>query len=1455
MVRCERVQQVVGLGVALSAFCLAIGFGAGTHRQGPQGHWAEECTFTGADRTGPLNGVAAPTATADHAYQIHGDGNSHYSHNEGNGLFIRYGDADFAMEVWADDGRHCTTFMLAGIGCGGLELAASHAVETVVNGDRLEVDHGSFRMIYENTPAGMRHDLVVRERPIGKSDLKARFKLGGDLLAYQTGPDEVVFHRLDPLSLSLPPMIRYNGLKAWDANGRTLPACMELQGDELVLAVADAGAVYPVTIDPLSSTADLELLGSAAGESLGYSVSTAGDVNGDGYSDFLVGSPFWSTPFANAGRVQLFLGSATGISAVPAWSFQGTQANARLGISVSSAGDLNGDGFSDVVIGCPGFLGMGAVLLFKGSATGLGASPDQTIVGQTLGDDFGWSVALAGDVNGDGLSDVLVGAPKFSAGKGKAYCYRGTGNPAMPLVQAWAFAGTSAAAQFGFCVAGAGDLNSDGFSDVAIGAPYQPKIPGSNNGAVHLFAGGAGGLNATAASVQQGAASANLGYSVATAGDVNGDGFADLIAGAPGSGGGNGAAHLYWGMAAATLINTTAVTMGGASTEQLGGAVASAGDVNGDGFADLLLGSPGASSNKGKVQVYAGDAAFAWDAAHRLISINGSVASGRFGAAVCTAGDVNGDGISDLAMAAPDQGGMGAVKVFHGSPDKPAAAPQWTVASGGPFAVGPTCVASAGDVNGDGYSDVLVATSGGAIGTGSVMLYLGSATGLPALPAWTKAGENVGDLFGYSVSSAGDVNGDGYSDVLVGAPGWPNYSWKGKVYLYLGSAAGLAAAPAWTTTGEALDARLGYSVASAGDVNGDGYTDVVLGSYNFKSGAINVGKAYVYLGSAAGLAAVPNWTALGESAVNGAFGQSVSLAGDVNGDGYDDILIGDPMFDRPIAADYDHNIGAAYLYLGSPAGVNAAYEWRTLGEGAGVEYGCSVSFAGDVNSDGYSDVIVGAYRQDAGGKSQAGRAYVYHGTPHYNPDPVPVGDRGGLGTTPATVLQDAVPYDDGHLGSSVCSAGDVNGDGYSDVVVGVPGYNFFKLKQGKAAVFLGSAAGVQITEYWAAVKDAATARLNARCGSSVALAGDVNGDGYSDIVMGANEQDASANVYAADAYLAANGRARSMRTFQFRSNLATRVRTGNGTFQSDCQWGIGQYAYSSTGRGKVKLVWDVVGHGPWTPTQIFNNNGTAFTGQDAAWTDTLQPGPFFKRLLSTTAGTTSHPAWRVRVRQHPATALDGRVFGRWFWQGMHALQVPSLKTELAGCGPLPVTMVGSSVECADGTAILAWTTASEQDCAEFIVQRSDDAEVWTDAGRVGCSGNSSSMRHYRFEDHAPSGTAFSYYRLKQVDINGASETFPVLVLGRCGEAGTLAVWPNPFSDLLNIRLPAGMQESGRAIVVVRDMAGRELMRSNVDWTDGSGAVLKGCSGLPAGPCSIELVTPAGSLGRAWVVHM
>lgn len=1435
MIRSTDVRCGLGRSVAFALLGLVVGFGPTAVDVRQPNHGFDGSTASGADLKGLLNGVAVPMVSPIQGYGISGEKGTYRSFNEAQNLGVNYRVDGFDLTVSNGDVPRRTSFSLVGVGRGDEELVPAAALSEVVEGGRLEVDHGTFRMLYENGPRGMRHDVVVLQGPQGHGPLEARLRIAGDLLAVQTSRDEVIFNAYDGRSMGLSPVLRYNGLHAWDAEGRVLPSGMELRGDLLVLSVQDERAVYPVTIDPISSTADLELTGGQAGEAFGFSVATAGDVNGDGYSDIIVGAPNWDLPFTDAGRAMIFLGSATGIGSTPAWTVQGTGANARFGFSVSSAGDLNGDGISDVVVGAPGHNGYGAAFAYVGSApSGPGTVAAIIWTGDMqAGSEFGRAVALAGDVNGDGYSDVLVGAPLFNvppsgSDQGRAYCYHGN-----TLALGWNANGSATNAQFGFSVAGAGDLNGDGLGDVAVGAPYQPKLPTSNNGYAYVFQGNSpGGLSAAPGGSRSGGASANLGYSLSSAGDMNGDGYADLIIGAPGAAAGNGAAYVYRGTSAGTgLIEAANISLAGVSVERLGQSVSMAGDVNGDGYGDVIVGSPGHAANKGRVQVFRGGPSPLLDAAHLLWSRVGTVAGDRLGAAVHTAGDVNGDGISDLMLAAPDQAGMGAVSIFHGATDLLPTTYQWSQLGTASNFLG-SSVSSAGDVNGDGYSDVIIgAPNGVSGGVGKAMLYLGSATGLSAAPVWTGTGENADDLYGNVVASAGDVNGDGYGDVLVGAPGYPNYAWRGKLYLYLGSPSGLSAAPAWAKTGENVDDRFGYGASSAGDVNGDGYSDVLVGAYMFGE-PTDHGKVYVFNGSSTGLPSVANWTAMGTS--SSFYGATVSNAGDVNGDGYDDVLVGAPLHDVA----QDDNRGGAFLYNGSPSGPSTSPSWSAFGAHSGSQFGESVSYAGDVNGDGYSDVIVGEYFYTNGGNEHTGRAYVFQGSPFV-----------GLPASANTIIEGTQL--DGQMGVSVCAAGDVNGDGFGDVIVGAHLQSMFYLNQGMASVHLGSAGGSSATAAWTAYGTGTGSRF----GFSVALAGDVNGDGYSDVVVGADRQTA-ANGGGAFVFQGNLARSLPMPTYQYRGDLLTPVRTNNGTFDPGCAWGIGQLARSSMGRGKVKLVWQYVGHGPAVPTSPFNNHSTGYTGQDATWSDSGLSGALLKRSLTTPGTTTGHPAWRARVRQHPATALDGRPFGRWFEQGVHDLQVPSIKTELAGCGPLPVTLVGQSVECADGHALLEWATASEQDCANFSVLRSRDGEEWETIGLVPCSGNSSSFLRYRLVDTDAMTGGVAYYRLDQYDINGTVARYPTMVLTPCAAPMSVIAWPNPFQEELFIRLSTLGPDDETILATVRDIMGRAVLERTVELSDRSVGRIDGLPDLPQGPYVIELHSPSrGRLGQVQVVRM
>jgi hypothetical protein len=215
--------------------------------------------------------------------------------------------------------------------------------------------------------------------------------------------------------------------------------------------------------------------------------------------------------------------------------------------------------------------------------------------------------------------------------------------------------------------------------------------------------------------------------------------------------------------------------------------------------------------------------------------------------------------------------------------------PTWQFSVGALTAPVDTSWGTTLDVNGDGYADLVVGASGAKKDAGRVYVYAGSPAGLSAAPSWTltgPAGEN--GYFGTSVASAGDVNGDGYADLIVGAYGVSTFA--GAAYVYLGGPTGLAKKPATRLSDpSAMPRYFGYSVASAGDVNGDGYADIIVGAYN---DSIDTGNAYVYFGSATGIPTTPATTLPDPAGPGGDFGCSVASAGDINGDGFADLVVG-----------------------------------------------------------------------------------------------------------------------------------------------------------------------------------------------------------------------------------------------------------------------------------------------------------------------------------------------------------------------------------------------------------------------------------------------------------------------------------------------------------------------------------------------------------------------------------
>ncbi|MGL1922598.1 MAG: FG-GAP-like repeat-containing protein [Hyphomicrobiales bacterium] len=516
------------------------------------------------------------------------------------------------------------------------------------------------------------------------------------------------------------------------------------------------------------------------------------------------------------------------------------------------------------------------------------------------------------------------------------------------------------------------------------------------------------------------------GKSVSNAGDLNGDGFDDIIIGATAADNGpspanlsSGSGYVLFGSADGYTPNVSLSVLDGTNGFRLDGAkkdddagysVSSAGDVNGDGYDDIIIAAPeadhnGKANNGSSYVVFGGREGFL--ANKNLSTLDGS------------------DGFRLDGVNINDQAGRQ--------------------------------VSSAGDINDDGYDDIIIGASkadNNINGSGSSFVVFGKAGGFAAgMNLSTLDGENgfrldgggIADYSGVSVANAGDVNGDGYDDIIIGANGAENNS--GSSYVVFGNKngydptldldnLGLNGFEIGGEVGAAGHDYSGGSVASAGDVNGDGYDDIIIGATHADGSVDTSGNAYVIYGRF-------NNTDIDLSLLNGYSGSkisgvsvgnltggSVSSAGDINGDGYDDIIIG------AANADYNGraNSGSSYVVFGQKNGLGPNFILSAMDGSDGFRIdggkavdlsGTSVSAAGDVNADGYDDLIVGAYAADDGGVT-SGSTYIIYG-----------------GTQFSASAQDASFGDDivtGTVFNDVLNGGDgddvVNGLGGRDVIKG-----------------------------------------------------------------------------------------------------------------------------------------------------------------------------------------------------------------------------------------------------------------------------------------------------------------------------------------------------------------------------------------------------------------------------------
>ncbi len=915
---------------------------------------------------------------------------------------------------------------------------------------------------YIVTSEGLRQNILIGKKLPGSGLLEINMQLETSLQPLLT-ENEIRFYKKNNLSELV---FIYNGLKVIDSRGIIIPAYFS--GSENLcdnsytykIIVEDLDAVYPLLIDPITTTIDWSVYNFQSGSNFGAAFSRAGDINNDGYDDVVVSAYEFDGVNVDQGRVYVYFGSPVGLSFTPIQTLDGSSFNSEMGSMLAFAGDVNGDNFDDMCI-----VTSTGTRIYYGSSTGY--TTYTGLIPGVVGDGgFPTSLSTAGDVNNDGYDDFIIGyyiADNGQTNEGVVNLFLGSSTGIVSSAYR-TYQSNQVEARMGNKVTGGGDLNGDGYDDIAYSAYYYDN-GNIDEGITYVHYGGPTGPGTIADWSREGnLTNGNCGYALSMGGDMNNDGYDDLALAIPGfrdSTSYEGLIEVYFGsVSGINLTNKWQYQYfrpyeTGSNSCSLGlGA-----DFNNDNYHDLIV-TPAIYNyfHTGDFKIIPGaptelidESAFQTDLGWR------------------DGGDVNGDGFDDIIGGDSND----SVYLSYGEPFYLASQFDEVVTENKPLTYFGHAVSSAGDVNADGFEDFIVgAHEFDSVFTnqGKVHLFLGNASGDFETPVWSYVGDQANCKFGYTVSAAGDINNDGFDDIIVGSPYYDNtYSDEGCVFIFWGGASGIndLLLPA-KRYGWQLNAQFGYSVSDAGDVNNDGYADVIIGAPYYDNGSTDEGAAFVFAGNSFGLNATHLWR--GESnQSNARYGYFVSGGGNINNDNYSDVAVGAPLFDK-VSTDQ----GQVYVYKGYASGiVNTALFIKYMP--GTTKFGQGLDISGDVNNDGFDDLLVASsndffYFQSTG--------VTFKSIPNWSGEGVEY-------VTPSG------------NNNRIKFIGDMNGDGYGDIAACSENTIDGSYGEGVVYLFAGNPFGItpEPIKYFGG--DRTFAHLGFNAGS-----GDFNGDGARDFITG-----------------------------------------------------------------------------------------------------------------------------------------------------------------------------------------------------------------------------------------------------------------------------------------------------------------------------------------------------------------